>query len=389
MKIKQRNMNQLRSYASSLRVVKTFRAEKWRRRAASQMLPKREAIRAENDAAQRRALVSSRKKRDPAVAGWEQQLSASGSSLQTAEDMIWYRLAYGFTFHEYRCYAFSDKTPEERLAFFSDRESVLLSYRLNDLDAMSVFSDKWKTYCRFRQFYRREAVRIGSEDDFGAFCRFFGSHPVAIAKPSFGSCGNGVRKIDSSAADIALREVFAELLCGGETVLEEPIAQSEALACFHPSSVNTVRIVTFCGAEGVRLLWAFLKTGRNGSLTDNGAAGGIMAGIDIAGGIVTTDGVDEDGCRFTSHPDTGKLFAGSAVPDWENLKSLCLSAASLEPKVRMVGWDAAHTENGWVIVEGNAQSEMIGPQAVYGKGLRQEILNLLKECRLPTDEYRA
>ena len=380
-------MMNLRSAIVSLPPVEALRTEKWRRRAAADLFPKAKVRAAEADGGKKRALIEARMKRDTSVPEWRNGLINAGCSPQAAEDMLWCRLAYGFSFSEYRCYCFEDKTIGERLAFFSDRESVMLSYRINDLDGMDLFSDKGKTWRRFAPFYGRDAVCLRSSGDLAALTSFLEKHPTAIVKPASGSCGTGVRMIDASGQD--LRGLSAELLSAGPVLLEEPIAQSVAMASFHPASVNTVRVVTFCGKTGVRPLWAFLKTGRGGSLTDNGAAGGIMAGIGLADGRVCTDGIDETGRRYSVHPDSGKPFSGFDLPDWEALKATCVSAAVSVPEVRMIGWDAAHTDGGWRIVEGNAQSELIGPQAVSGRGLRREIMGLLEELRLPTGEYRA
>lgn len=382
-------MNSIRSFVFALPPVKALRVEKWRRRVLTGLFSKADVASGEAYPERKRQLIETRKNHDRAAEELARQLAASECSAQKAEDMLWWRFAYGFSFQEYRCYDFEKKTREERLAFFSDRESVLLSYDLNDLDAMSLFSDKWRTYCRFHPLYKRDAVCLSSADDFDTFLRFLAKHPVAIAKPTFGSCGKGVQKIDAVSGGPYSRELFLELLNDGKTVLEELISQSPALAVFHSSSVNTVRVVTFRGKNGVRTLWAFLKTGRNGSLTDNGASGGIMAGIDPDDGRIITEGIDETGCRYHTHPDTGISFAGHLLPEWESLQSMCVSAASCVPEVRMIGWDAAHTINGWCIVEGNAQSELIGPQAVFGCGLRRKLMNMLEELHLPTDAYRA
>ena len=380
------DMTNVKSVLRSTPPVKALRVQKWQRRAFDGMPPKETVAAAQRDPALRRRLLDDYILSDPAAAEAARLSAQAAGAPQTAEDMLWCRLAYGFSFSEYRCYGFAEKTLPERLTYFSDRESVLLSYRINDLDGMGLFSDKWRTYRRFSPSYGREAVCVGSAGDYGAFARFLEKHPDAIAKPAFGSCGNGVRRIDARSA--SARVLFDSLLAEGKTIVEEPIVQSAGLARFHPESVNTVRVVTFRGTGGVRLLWAFLKTGRGGSFTDNGASGGIMAGVDLIGGRVCTAGVDEAGRRYAVHPDSGAPFDGFALPEWRSLADLCVSLAAEAPEVRMIGWDAAHTDGGWVIVEGNAQSELIGPQAVFGRGLRREIMSLLRELRLPTDKYR-
>ena len=48
------------------------------------------------------------------------------------------------------------------------------------------------------------------------------------------------------------------------------------------------------------------------------------------------------------------------------------------PSVRYIGWDFSHTEEGWLIIEGNASGQMIGPQIVWKKGMKKEICKLLE-----------
>ncbi len=347
--------------------VKALRRARWQVRAYAGMLPKSAAAAAE---------------RLPALKRMTERLIGTDG-----DDPQWYRAAYGFSLNEFRCYGFADKDREARLRYLSDRESVLLSYLVNDLDAMGIFSDKWKTYRQFHAFYGRDLCCVASPKDRAAFDAFLRRHPVFAAKPASGSCGKGVKQIDASALDDGW-DLLDRLTADGKTVIEETIAQSGDMASFHPASVNTVRVVTFVSGGRPTLLWAFLKTGRGGSFTDNGASGGIMAGIDLADGSVVTSGIDEAGTRYSRHPDTGVPFAGFVVPEWDALRRRCLSLASVLPQVRLVGWDMAHTPKGWIVVEGNAQPEMIGPQAVFGKGLRRDVMSLLHKERISVKSFR-
>ena len=348
--------------------VKALRRAKWRAHAYSGMLPKAVVAAAENVPALNRVI--------------RRLVGANG------DDARWWRAAYGFSGEEFRCYGFAEKDRQERLCYLSDRESVLLSYLVNDLDAMGIFSDKGKTFRQFGEAYGREVVCVAGPEDREAFESFVCRHPVFTAKPAFGSCGRGVRQIDASESD-GLQALFDHLISEGKTLLEETIRQSGDMASFHPASVNTVRVVTFVADGTPTLLWAFLKTGRGGSFTDNGASGGIMAGIDLADGKVTTPGVDEAGVRYLCHPDSGVPFVGFRTPEWEALRHRCLALAAVLPQVRLVGWDMAHTEAGWTVVEGNAQPEMIGPQAAFGRGMRRQVLSLLQKERISVRAFRG
>ena len=368
-------MKQLRA----LPPVKAVRAVRWRRRAYRGMAPGWMIAPAERVPVIKRSALR--------LWGREDQIRYRDPCLspETASDMAWCRAAYGFSSAEYRCYGFAEKSREERLAFLSDRESVCLSYLLNDLDAMGVFSDKWQTYRRFGDCYGREVILVTAQSDPGDLAGFIRRHPVATAKPVRGSCGKGIRRIDADEWG-SVRELLSSLTANGPAVLEELILQSAETAAFHPGSVNTVRVVTL---DGKALPWSFLRTGRGGSFTDNGACGGVMAGIDPQSGIIVTPGIDETGAVYACHPDTGVPFSGAPLPEWEALTRLCETLAAAVPQVRLIGWDMAHTDGGWVVTEGNAQPEMIGPQAVFGQGRRAAVMEILHERGLPAAAFRG
>jgi hypothetical protein len=56
---------------------------------------------------------------------------------------------------------------------------------------------------------------------------------------------------------------------------------------------------------------------------------------------------------LASHPDTGVLFSGFAIPRWHDACALAVSAARQFAPIRTVGWDIAITPTGPVVVEGN------------------------------------
>ena len=339
------------------------------------MLPSRAALFLELHPALKRRLTEAALSRRADLREIAAFSAANGLSPALREELLWYRLAYGYSRQEYFCYGFPEKTPAERRAFLSERESVLLSYRWNDLDGMTLLNDKYQTFCLYGAFFGRAAAPVRSAADGPGFLRFAAAHPVFVAKPLNGARGEGVEKIDLSATGENAAAVFLELLARGGVLAEEPIRQSAALARFHPASVNTVRVVTFRDKNDGVSYDCFLKTGRGGSFVDNGAAGGVLAGIDPLTGYVVTDGVDESGRRWTSHPDTGVPFRGALLPEWEALLALCRRLSAVLPAVRLTGWDLAHTENGWLLVEANGQTELIGPQAVFGRGLRHRWMN--------------
>lgn len=290
--------------------------------------------------------------------------------------------AYGYTPHDYVSYHFAEKTLNEILSFVSDRESVRFGYQMNDIFARSVFYDKCRTYQRFRKYYKRDAVSIEKDADYSRYCEFVEAHPVFVKKDVYESCGRSVELVDIEKLGMSKEAYFSELLKARKIILEEKVVQGAALSCINESSVNTIRCFTLRTAEGIIVPWCFSKAGRSGSFVDNGGAGGILIGIDCKTGRFNTDGIDENGRWYQSHPDSGVQFKEFQLPQWDEMIRICKEMAEMEPMVPWIGWDMAYSDNGWVVIEGNALSEMIGPQATMQKGIREELRLYLKGMKL-------
>lgn len=181
--------------------------------------------------------------------------------------------------------------------------------------------------------------------------------------------------IDLARISMSPEELFAMLISQGKLIIEELVVQSESLRMFNSSSVNTVRCITFHTKNGVIAPFFFMKTGRAGSFVDNGSAGGLLVAIDNTTGCLGSS-TDEYGNRFDSHPDSGVSFRGFQLPEWKQMVNMCCEMASRLPEVKVIGWDMAHTNHGWVCIEGNSMTEAIGPQSTSLRGIRSEVEKL-------------
>ena len=172
-----------------------------------------------------------------------------------------------------------------------------------------------------------------------------------FVKPSAGAHGHGARIADS-------RDALIRALHPGVLQLFQPvIVQHPDIARFHPASVNSIRIDTLhLGAE-IAINTAVLKIGRSGSVVDNGAAGGVFVGIDIATGRLFPTGGQRPAFgtdRLERHPDTGEVFSGGQVPHWSELCALVRLGAETFRPLGSIGWDVAITPDGPLIIEANA-----------------------------------
>ena len=297
-------------------------------------------------------------------------------------DMIFCYFAYGFTPIEYFSFRLRDKDMQTRSTFISSRLRMVFRCKMNDLLKAEIFNDKTKTYLRFKKYFKRSAIAISKPEDFALFQKFVKKFPVFVKKQCFEAQGHSVELVDLAACGKTEQQLFDSLIAQGKHILEERIVQSPAMAAFNESSVNTVRAITFVTKKGIVIPYCTLRTGRPGSFVDNGGAGGVQAAIDFETGVIQTDGFDEIGGVFADHPASGTTFKGFQLPDWPQLQALVREAATVVPQIHFIGWDLAHTEKGWVIVEGNENCYIIAKQMIEDKGLRSVFENIMKDMDL-------
>ena len=297
-------------------------------------------------------------------------------------ELLFYRIGYGFHPEEYVCYELEGKTLEERKGFISSGECVLDVLRMNDFRDSQILNNKGLSYKSFKKYYKRDAIYIIRVNDYDAFLDFVHRHPVFVKKNVYEAMGRSVELIDIRTCGMSEKEYFESLLRISPHLLEERVIQSEVMARLHPASVNTVRCITFNTRHGIKDPYYFMKIGQAGTFVDNGGAGGILVGIDNDTGRLNTDGYDELNRKYTFHPDSQIPFIGYQLPEWEQMKAICKEISAQLPGVKYIGWDMAHTDDGWVIIEGNGASQMIGPQTVFKRGCKAEVEALMADMDL-------
>lgn len=179
-------------------------------------------------------------------------------------------------------------------------------------------------------------------------------------------------------------DYFESFLEKRPVLLEELIEQSTEMSRFNESSVNTVRVMTFNTRSGIITPFGFFRTGRNNSFVDNAAIGGVFATIDTKRGIVCSEGCDEKGNHYPTHPDSGMVMKGFILPDWEQALLLCKEAAGKTPNLKYLAWDLAHTsDRGWMIVEVNTSGQMIDQIGTL-TGTKAELKVIMRDMDLLT-----
>lgn len=282
---------------------------------------------------------------------------------------------------EYIFFGFEGKALKDRKEYITNRHLNMMHAIFNDLCESILFRNKYKTYSIYKKFFKREIIQIESSADFEKFNAFVSKHPVFVKKDALGALGISVGKVDMTKETRTVKEVFNSIIKDGKHVIEELVVQNEVMAAWNSSSVNTVRIISVLTRHGVKIPFGIIRVGNPGSFVDNVHFGGMCASIDTKTGILKTDGADNLGNIFQVHAHSGIKVKGFQLPAWQELLSLIDEAAQVVPTIPVIGWDFAYTDKGWVMIEGNAMSQIAGPQITGGKGIRKEFFAILKDVK--------
>lgn len=201
---------------------------------------------------------------------------------------------------------------------------------------------------------------VGDGDLFSLMSKVGGERQF-FCKPRYGIKGRGVFRLTITPMDIrvngdALTREQMLTLIDCEYLCQEMIQQHEELRQFHPTSVNTLRIVTFRRINEIEVFACYLRMGCAGQLADNNGVARAIVGVSPVGGELADSGFairGEDPVIIRSHPDTEITFAGSIIPDITTCVELARRAHTWLPVMQSVGWDFALTPRGYILLEGN------------------------------------
>lgn len=290
---------------------------------------------------------------------------------------------WGFTPRDYFLFGFHSQnmTVAKRKTFISD---YYKDYALFSKEGPEKYAE---LFDKTRFLNRIDPASLGNMGGYFLFDKdvkekeFVGfalRYPDLFIKPNSSSYGNGAMTALIKSEDEA-KALFAKLKeTGADWVVEKRIVQSEAMAKWNVSSVNTVRINTFLTNRGFFVLGPFIRTGRKGAIVDNGGKGGVYALVDEKTGRILTDGRDENGGSYPKHPDSGIPFKNEMLPDWKGLlKTVETAHCSNMPDHIYISWDLAYTNNGWVIIEGN-WGQFICQQSSSYRGFKKGFIKYLK-----------
>lgn len=277
-------------------------------------------------------------------------------------------------------------------------------YRIQDPQWLAVGNDKLLTYllleglklpyprvravCHSTRFHPNVRM-LRSAEEVMRYLRVEATYPF-FSKPAVSYLGYGgylVRKLDS-AAD---RLLFGD----GSSIAVESFVRTQAdpqkkpvvfqeLIAPHPSVVEligdrvaSVRLMMLNLETGPQPYRAALRLPVGRSMVDNfrhGKSGNLLGEIDIESGcirrVIAQVGLDYR--TADRHPDTGAVFEGFQIPDWQAALDLAAKASAAMPGLRVLSWDVAFSDRGPLLIEVNPRGDFDLIQHAHRSGLAQE-----------------
>lgn len=273
------------------------------------------------------------------------------NKVKTFCDILWCAARYGAGYYDYVMYGFYDMNGRERDTYLTRVRNKKVQDIMNDISYSDEFDDKIRFNENFAEFLGRKTLNgeTATVEDLTAFLE---GQDAIFAKINHGDCGRGVEKLyvkdfeDPAAMLYYIKENHLY-------VLEQVLPQHEDMARLHPSSVNTMRILTDLVDDTVHIAYIIVKMGRGGGVCDNSGQGGILCRVDVETGKICSPATDDYFNVYDKHPDTGIVFQGYQLPMVKEAIELAKKAARKVPQVGHVGWDMAITPDGPAIIEGN------------------------------------
>ena len=167
-------------------------------------------------------------------------------------------------------------------------------------------------------------------------------------------------------------ETFYSLVKKKTYLVQEFVYQHKDIDKFNPSTLNTIRLVTFLAKGKYRYLGAMFRCGTsNKECIDNASNGGIFVGINDDGTLKDT-GYFLKAKSSKIHPTSKIKFEGYQLPMYKEVIDLALKYHAYFPGLKSLGWDIAITENGPIIIEINVGWQTSSIQMCHG-GFRKKI----------------
>lgn len=265
-------------------------------------------------------------------------------------------------------------------------------YRLNNLRFGLPYADKGFYDTIFPDINRPRTIIKNMNG-----CFFDSCHPItkddaiticynldnAVIKPSLGGhWGIGVELFHSENGyvpelKISLQDLF--LKYNKNFIIQEKLEQHPHLAKLNPTSLNTVRVLSYRSNNDIKILYAVVRIGRKGEVVDNETVGGIKADIDLQTGRIKGVAFGTPQEKTISQTDSGVVLDKYLIPSFPSVIEFIKKLHERLPYFDLIGWDISVDKDGQpAMIEWNRAAEL--SQVAHGPAFgdfTEEILSVV------------
>ncbi|QAV69546.1 hexapeptide transferase [Salinibacterium sp. UTAS2018] len=265
-------------------------------------------------------------------------------------DMVWCSLVYQSGYLDYEEFEFNTLSSSQRSTWITSGNANSIVVKYNQRAFRERFYDKPTFNRTFDQWLGRAwlDLRTAGEADFVEFVR---NHDPIMVKVVDSMSGAGIEKYSGHELTDA-RALYRKLLSHRQFLVEAFIEQHAEMSALCPTSVNSLRMITFFDGTNVHVMEAVLRMG-NGADVDNYGRGGMYTVLDEKTGIAPYGAFDKYANTFTVHPQSGTPIVGFQVPLYDEVLRTLDTVGRMIPEIPYVGWDVAISTTGPAIIEGN------------------------------------
>lgn len=292
-------------------------------------------------------------------------------------DIVFCGIKYQAGYTDYKLFAMYELNKKQRKTIITRGINNELIKNYNNPKYIKYFSNKIEFNMKFNKYLKRDWLELEyDEESLAMFKSFAYKHGQIVAKTLSLSFGEGVEiiKVNKRKA----KEVFETLIGTNRTLVEEVAKECKDLSRLHPTSLNTIRVVTL----NKEIVAAFLKIGDKNNIVDNFNFSGLVAPINISTGIIDYPAINKEGTMFSEHPLTHEQILWLKIPKWQKVKSFVNKLCEVVPEVKYVGWDIAIDEEPYLI-KGNYFPEhllyQLPPHRTDGIGLLPTFKKVLEK----------
>lgn len=206
----------------------------------------------------------------------------------------------------------------------------------------------------------------------------------AIIKPTLeGTWGQGVKLIRTEngmipSLNCSIQDLFKEYK--RSFIIQERFEQHEGISKLNPTSLNTLRVMSYRRGNEIVILYAVIRIGRKDQVIDNETAGGIKADIDLATGKIKGVAFGSPKEKLMPMTDVGTVLDGYQMPCFQKVLDLVKEMHLRLPYFNLIGWDMSVDKNGNpALIEWNRAAEL--SQVAHGPAFgeyAEEILSIVK-----------